>query len=130
MKYCQGRLVLREIGLFAGAKARIVKYFILFASLCKLLIPFVARYIETGNLLGFTSWESYLYQLLEIPSLGFLLIINYLFIIVGYIDFQRRVFMIKAVGALINPFKNNLEIKYQVFPTINMVERFQILQWF
>ncbi|CDW73934.1 UNKNOWN [Stylonychia lemnae] len=127
---CSGRLIFREIGLFAGAHATTVKYFIIITSATKLFLPFIARYIEYGTFLGFDNWDSFLYQLLEIPSLGFLLIINYLFIIVGFVDFQRRVFLIKAVGSLINPFKENLELKYQVFPTVNMTEKHQIQQWF
>ena len=83
-------------------------------------MPFLARYYDYGTFLGFESWDSFLYQIIELPSLGLLLGLNYVFIIVGFIDFQRRVFMLKAVGALINPFKENLEIKYQVFPTIDI----------
>jgi len=83
-------------------------------------LPFLARYYDYGTFLGFESWDSFLYQIIELPSLGLLLGLNYVFIIVGFIDFQRRVFMLKAVGALINPFKENLEIKYQVFPTIDI----------
>ena len=38
--------------------------------------------------------------------------------------------MMMCVGALINPFKDNLESKYQLFPTINMACRESILAWF
>jgi hypothetical protein len=49
--------------------------------------------------------------------------VNYLFIIAGFIDFQRRLFMCKACGALITPFKDSYEVKYQILPTLNIFSK-------
>jgi len=38
--------------------------------------------------------------------------------------------MIKCVGALINPFKDEYELKYQIFPTINLGCKQTLHSWF
>ena len=47
----------------------------------------------------------------------------------GLIDFKRRLHMIKAVGSLITPFKDKYDVKYQIFPTINLACKISINSW-
>jgi len=37
--------------------------------------------------------------------------------------------MIKSVGALINPFKESYDVKYQLLPTINLMYRENFIAW-
>lgn len=63
-------------------------------------------------------------------ALSFFLLQNYYFVLAGHVDFQRRYQMIKCVGALIHPFKDSFELKYQIFPTINLADKQSIQAWF
>lgn len=92
-------------------------------------IPYLARFIQYGNPAPF-QWDGIIYSALEFPILSFMTFANFLFVIIGYIDFQRRVMMIKACSALLNPFKINLDAKYQIFPTINHTCKKSLHTWF
>lgn len=127
-KKYNGDLLLREIALFAGAHQRSTKLFLTIAITGKLSLPFVARYYQFGI---FTlEWDSAIYTAFEMIALTFFLLQNYFFLAAGYVDFQRRLFMIKSVGALINPFKNLYDVKYQLLPTINLLSTENINAWF
>jgi hypothetical protein len=84
---------------------------IFIAVIAKLSIPFIVRFIQNGNPLGFDA-SAIIYTILENLLLLTILFPNYLFIFSGLTDFQRRVFMIKACGALITPFKSEYEVPH------------------
>ena len=127
-KKYDGQLLLREIALFACAHQRSTSLFMVVSIFGKLSLPFVARYLTYGSL--YLEWDGIIYTCFETISLSFFLLQNYFFITAGHIDLHRRYQMMMCVGALINPFKDNLETKYQLFPTINMACRESILAWF
>ena len=94
------------------------------------MIPLAVRYFEKGVFLGFDRWDSYLFQSCELMLLFPILTANYLFILSGLIDFHRRVHMIRACSALINPFKSEIAIKYQIFPAVNLTCKKSLHSWF
>eukprot|EP00347_Sterkiella_histriomuscorum_P018466 403345412 len=127
-KKYDGNLVLREIGLFAGAHQRSTSLFLLVAVLGKISLPFIARYYQFGVVA--LDWDSSIYTVFDTLASAMFLFQNYLFVIAGYVDFQRRYLMMKSVGALLNPFKDNYDVKYQIFPTINLASKESIFTWF
>jgi hypothetical protein len=74
-------------------------------------LPFWVRYKEGKPVASFDSY-GVAYTVLENLSLSFILYINYLFVFAGLIDFQRRVFYMKACGALITPLKNQYDVPF------------------
>ena len=78
----------------------------------------------------YLEWDGILYSVLECLALSFFLLQNYYFIAAGHVDFHRRLQMVKCVGALINPFKDEYELKYQIFPTINLGCKESLHAWF
>jgi hypothetical protein len=127
-KKFSGTLLLREIALFSGAHQRSTKLFLLLSIVGKLSLPFMARYYSYGTL--HLEWDGIVYTVFEMLALSLFLLQNYFFIIAGHVDFQRRLFMIKSVGALINPFKESYDVKYQLFPTINLACKESVTAWF
>eukprot|EP00347_Sterkiella_histriomuscorum_P009873 403339548 len=127
-KKYHGNLVLREIALFAGAHQSSTNLFLLIAVLGKIFLPFIARYIQYGI---FTlDWDSSTYTTFDTLASSMFLFQNYLFVFAGFVDFQRRFLMMKSVGALLNPFKESYDVKYQIFPTINLASKESIYTWF
>eukprot|EP00347_Sterkiella_histriomuscorum_P010073 403338785 len=127
-KKYRGDLVLREIALFAGAHQRSTKGFLIFAIFGKISLPFIARYFQHGTIL--LDWDSAVYTTFEVIGSSIFLLQNYFFVAAGHVDFQRRFLMIKSVGALLNPFKESYEVKYQIFPTINLASKESLHTWF
>ena len=119
----------REICLFAGAHAMTTKYIMIAVPLIKLSIPYFVRYMEYGNPFFF-SWDSIIYSATEFLPYSFYTFANFLFVLAGFIDFQRRVFIIRAVGSLINPFKQDIPLKYHIFPTVMVTCKHSINTWF
>lgn len=95
----------------------------------RLSIPFIIRYITIGTPLGFDNWDSYVYQFCEVFLLFTITPINYIFIFSGFVDFYRKLAMIKACSVLINPFKINVSPIYRIFPTINPCCKETIHSW-
>jgi len=77
----------------------------------RIMIPFIARSIQFKNPAGF-DWDGIVYTIIENIILFFFLLQNYFFIYIGFVDFQRRLFMIKATGVLICPLRENYDLKY------------------
>lgn len=106
-----GRLLFREMVLFARAHEISIFIFVLILPMIRYSLFFIVRYIEKGTFMGF-GLDGYLYTAVELPNVIMFTMLNYFFIFVGLLDFHRRMFLIKAVGALIHPFKQNLDHKY------------------
>lgn len=78
--------------------------------------------MDNKNIFYSFNWDSWLYSSLEFFFGTFLVGINFLFIMAGLIDFQRRKIMIQACGAMIDPQKSNYDPKFRCFPTINLID--------
>jgi hypothetical protein len=116
-----GKLVLKEICLFAGAQA--FNPFICFlVAIIRIPIPYVIRYIDHKNIFHAFNWDSWLYSSFELMFGTFLAAVNALFVLAGLIDFQRRKIMIQACGAMIDPQKSNFDPRFRCFPTINLID--------
>ncbi|CDW74110.1 UNKNOWN [Stylonychia lemnae] len=127
----KAKLVFKEIVLFAEAHSPSQGYrtFVFIALMIRVMIPFLVRQYEQNAGFQQQSWDSYLFQIGETAIIFLICTPNYLFIISGLIDFHRRVLMIEACGALLNPFKPLINIKYQIFPSINMTYKQSIQSW-
>eukprot|EP00347_Sterkiella_histriomuscorum_P001687 403371064 len=127
-----GRLVFKELCIFAGAHTFSIAKFLMIAPTLKCLLPYIVRTYQYGNPFGpnMGTTEFYVYCFAEIPLMYYLTSVNYLFIGAGLIDFQRRYLMMKGIGSLINPFKQNLSLKqYQIFPTILLACKDSFHSW-
>lgn len=94
----------------------------------KLSLPFIARYLTYGKFE--LSWDSSIYTAFDSIATSLFLLQNYFFVAAGHVDFQRRYNMMKSVGALITPFKDTYDIKFQIFPTINLASKECLHAWF
>ena len=82
-----GKLVLKEICLYAGAQAtNALIYHNLFA-LFRIFIPFAVRYYDQKNAFHDFNWDSWLYSALELGICYLITTLNFLFVMVGLIDF-------------------------------------------
>lgn len=89
-----GKLVLKEISLHAGSLSVNPVIFHLLFAFFRILIPFSVRYYEEKDPFHNFNWDSWLYSALELLS-GFLMTtLNFMFVMTGLIDFQRRKIMI------------------------------------
>ncbi|CDW86475.1 UNKNOWN [Stylonychia lemnae] len=129
LKPSSGRLVFREIAIFAGAKCVSLKYMLIILPIIKASLVLLIRYLEHGSPIALDI-DGFIYQIAELPVFWFLTFANYLFVAIGLIDFQRRVFMIKAIGSLINPFKQDVSVKYMIFPTLVLTCKDSLHSWF
>lgn len=117
-----GKLVLKEICLFAGAQAFNPLFCFLFAFF-RIPIPYVIRYLDYKHIFHGFNWDSWVYAVLEFLFGGiFIISVNYLFVLAGLLDFQRRKIMIQACGAMIDPQKSNYDPVFRCFPTINLID--------
>ena len=96
----------------------------------RVLIPYLVRLIEFGYVFHDFDWSSITYSSIELYMNFWLGFANYIFVYVGLLDFQRRVYMIKACGAMITPFKSNYSTKYQLFPTVNISSQDCLANWY
>jgi len=94
--------------------------------LLRITIPFVCRAIEGMNPfdLGVAGWIFTVGQIYLIITLVFN---NYAFVMAGVIDFSRRYFMIRSVGALITPEKEDVRLAF--LPTINLLSPLCWYSW-
>lgn len=69
------------------------------------------RIYDYGTPFGFNA-SGAVFSFFETITNLLYIILNYSFIIIGLIDFQRRQFMIKACGAMLTPYKDSYETKY------------------
>ncbi len=86
-------------------------------------IPYLVRWYQFGNAFhGFTrdTWDSWTYSALESIFSFLMMLINFTFVVAGFMDFQRRAMMLKACGTLIDPVKSNYPHIYRAFPTVNV----------
>jgi hypothetical protein len=74
--------------------------------------------------------DGIIFVVLESMNLSMLCLANYLFVLIGLVDFERRIFMMNSCGALITPFKDTYDIKYQCLPTINLICKSSIHSWY
>ena len=124
----EGKLLIRELGLFASENSTNITFVPPFLFLLKISLPFIARYLTYGTATGFDSWDSWVYSMCQL-AVHFIYFVSSVFIFAGFNDFQRRMIMIKAVGAIINPFKDNFSIKYQMLPTLMMTCKETVNSW-
>ena len=110
-----------EICLFSGSLSIAPRICYLFAFL-RLPIPYLVRYFEHNSAIYNFNWDSWLYSVLESFLGTFIVALNFLFVLSGLVDFQRRKTMIQACGTMIDPQKANYDEKYRLFPTINMID--------
>ncbi len=120
---------MREIALFSGVHQPKHKHALIILVILRLSIPYIARVFAYGTPFGF-NWDSILYSVIEFIAYGTLSYMNFLFIIAGYIDFKRRVLMQRACSSLLNPFKKDESVKYQIFPTIDLGCKKSFYTWF
>ncbi|TNV82796.1 hypothetical protein FGO68_gene899 [Halteria grandinella] len=124
-----GTLMMNEIALFAGAKQMTLKMPWIM-TVIRVLLPFMARYYEYGNPVHGFGTDSYVYTALDLILNSFHIYFNYIFIYAGLIDFHRRVKIMSACGALIDPVKENLDIDYRIFPTVNFFDVHSLHSWY
>lgn len=108
---CHGVSLLREIALFASAHQPNTGGVLLAITSIRMMIPFIARAIQFKNPAGF-DWDGIVYTIIENIILFFFLLQNYFFIYIGFVDFQRRLYMIKATGVLICPLREDYYLRY------------------
>ena len=100
------------------------------ATLIRATIPYLVRYIDYGSAIYEFQWDSWVYSIIETLLGSVLIFVNLLFVYGGYIDFQRRVIMMRACGAMLDPIKENYDALYRQFPTINLVCPHDLYCWF
>ena len=81
-----GKLVFREIALFAGAHASTLKHILIIVPLVKLSIPYLMRFKEYGNPAPF-QWDGILYSVCEFFPFGIYSWANLYFVLAGFLDF-------------------------------------------
>jgi hypothetical protein len=125
----KGKLMMREIALFACAEqSSIVVIFVVLV--LRLSIPYLIRWWEHGNAFNEFNWDSWLYSILELLFGGFMVFINYCFVYIGFVDFQRRECMLMSCGILLDPLKTNHPPEMRQFPTINLLDVQSLHSWF
>ncbi|TNV83568.1 hypothetical protein FGO68_gene6210 [Halteria grandinella] len=123
------KLMMREISLFASSIQIRRKWVFLFVFL-RAIIPYIIRWAQFGSPVYGFGVDSYLYSLLDIIFGTLFLLMNYIFILAGLIDFQRRSTIMKACSAMLNPMKSQLEPKFRIFPTVLMTCTQSMHSWF
>ena len=69
------------------------------------------------------DWDGWVYSFIELFLIGFYCFNNYVFVIAGLVDFNRRKIMMDCCSALINPLKNEIDSKLHIIPTINFIDQ-------
>ena len=103
---------------------------VIVATLIRAIIPYLVRYIDYGSPIYAFQWDGWVYSMAETIIGSFVIFVNYLFVSGGFIDFQRRVIMMRACGAMLDPIKENYDAMYRQFPTINLVCPQNLYCWF
>lgn len=85
--YYSAKLMFREIALFAGVDIKLSRLFPIVV-LVRASLPFVARAIERKSFK--LEIDGIIFLLLDLLGLGPLLMLNYLFVHIGNLDFKRR----------------------------------------
>jgi hypothetical protein len=101
--------------------------FLFISVLGKLSLPFIARQVVFGT--QHLDTDGIVYTCMEMAALAFFLLQNYYFVFAGLVDFHRRYYMIKSVGALIDPLKEDVSKEFRIVPTINVVCRESLYAW-
>ena len=121
--------MMREIALFSGAM-QLTFSVVLIVSLFRILLPYLVRRYQYGSVFHGFNWDSWLYSFFEFTAGFYLVFINYTFVFAGFIDFQRRMMMLKTCGVMIDPVKTNYKNEYRMFPTINFLDIQSLHSWF
>lgn len=125
----QMKAMLKEIALLAGSQQpTMVIVFII--ALLRFSIPFIVRWWQYGSSIPNFTWNSWTVSVLEILICLLSVVLNYIFVFGGHLDFKRRVMMLKACGVMLDPIKENYEPIYRQIPTINLVSRHNLYIWF
>ena len=82
--------MIREISFFADAlKPKNIFFLTFLFVLCRISIPFVARYIYYGNPFGL-NWDGILYSVAETMVTMMISFMNYGFIMMAFIEMFRK----------------------------------------
>jgi len=103
LKY-RGELLLKEILLQACANQSNLNLLIIILILIRLQIPFISRYYTDGEFFGFDV-SGAIFTFMESAVVSVFLFQNYVFIFLGFTEFQRKTHMITSCGALLKPCK-------------------------
>lgn len=106
-----GELLLKELCLFAGAYQTSTSYILFTMSIIRFCIPYIKRVFDYGTPFGFNT-NGLIFSICEAMANILYIIQNYSFIIIGLVDFQRRLHMIRACGSMLTPYKDSYQIKY------------------
>jgi len=124
-----GRALLREVILMAAVFQSNAFLIAMLVSLVRAWIPFVVKAFDP-------DMEPFSYDLYGVifETLNFLMqllfvFFNVFFVVLGLMDFQRRLFLINALSSMIQPFKANIKPKYLMFPTINICDDTSLRTW-
>ena len=104
-----GKLLFREIALYAGAQQLNVIIVSMMVTLMKFAVPFLARVYQDIKLEGV---DSIAFIVIEIMASMMVVVPNYMFVLAGLLDFHRRYLMMKQCGALLHPSKEVLPLKF------------------
>lgn len=96
--------------------------------IARVMLPFIIRGIENKNPFYF-EWDGIMFTVFEAVGVFLYCWWNYLFIYAGVLDFTRRLYMIKAVGSLISPTKDNYGLEFRIYPTINITCKQSLATW-
>lgn len=94
------------------------------------LIPYIVRWSEFGSPVAHFGSDSYVYSLLDYVFGSLFVLMNYIFVIAGLIDFERRATIMKACSAMLNPMKSQLEPRFRMVPTVLMTCTTSMHTWF
>jgi hypothetical protein len=95
------------------------------------MIPYFVRIYQYGNAFHDFEWDSWLYSGIDFFFTFLVVSVNMVFVIAGFIDFQRRKCMMCACGALLEPSKSlNYDPIMRSLPTINLLCPESLHTWF
>ena len=100
----------------------------LILSFTRCCIPFIVRWHEYGDPFAKFTVHSWIYSIADLLVALMISSMNIFFVMAGFIDFQRRKWMMKACGSLLDPVKRDFRMR--TLPTINMLCPDTLYCWF
>ena len=98
-------------------------------SMMRTTIPFLVKFFDKDmDPFEYSGWGIVFEVVLSIFQFIYVTM-NFLFVLMGLMDFQRRLFLINALSSMIQPFKANIKPKYLMFPTINICDDTSLRTW-
>ena len=97
--------MIREIALFSDALCPSIKLPVAIATLMRVALPFVARYLTYGNPFGM-NWDGVIYTVLDTLATLAVAAANYIFVFTAFVEMYRKSIQINVAGMLIKPFKD------------------------